>query len=1277
MCRVQNPPTNVVLVTVWRLCRQTVTKIAFVFAYKERRHCSKHETGWLDNAASGLTYEEYSPTPSTHLAELMMTPFDEASMSRANRTHLAPHHPTHWIAWFTSIPVCILLILWMAGSARAQPTFAPLPLETPTPTQTNPTTLPNIDLVLLIDNSGSMRTSDPKELRISATKFLLDYLQINTKTLHANYQVSIANFGSRVGTTFPLQLLQDNTLQQGLHTEPLTGTEFVAPLQYAVNELRQSNSQTKRVVVIITDGQPGPEKKVLSGNELENYFNNTLSPVVQGLHDANTELFVLAIGDAQQDRDRWLKLINSNNYIPIDRIDDLNKRLHTLFSGLMGQSASLSGILPVNLPLTPQVEPLLEHLTFSFVKSVSALKLTVTDPAGSVITPTIQSADGTYAIYSIADPRGGDWRIQQQGDGSIEYWIDRRYPAVEVTPQAPYPYSGQPISITARLLRNGVVVTQNLRLEALVEATGLNTATPLSSANADGSYTGVFTNTQASGTYSVAIRAYYNGQLISTRGQATTIALLPAPPPPTAPPASPTAIQATQTVTVVVPTAVSTPLPGFVTVPEAGVWWSPILGFFGLLLAGVVIYQLVRVGKKAIGLEKAQEQERSGFTARSGMLEWQKSELTTKLGLLEAELQTERDKQKDLMKQYEEFKKKVWSPEKAANVLNKVREDKDNFRETAEKLNELDHSLGEGASGIYEFAKEIATERAVMAKELLDQLPPVVFSDDNPFILYIPAFLDLVSRESTDNESRSFAVPSILRRILSNSTLDLQKTLEAIVSHNPRSWPHVRSTAISAFHELSKKWQTLVAFDENNSDGQAQSLKELAQWHREVGITYDDNPDLSIWKQTENLAVEGEKRGTTSDCPDAQFYEYLAKLSRFPLHPIECPILTSEFWRSIQLESTVDRDLRQQFFQAFQLKSPLEKSKMIEQLDNFVFVIETLHPLHQKNLKVICARWRKRLDELLNTEITVQDDKMRLSLAPALTSRRKISENIIPFLIENLSSQPIWNIRLRIKCNPQSIRILDQNGEHGNKEIYEIIPSPSSVRNADKEEKEGPILYPGEYIVFDVQQKILRPDTIVPELVYDSYGGKRVSKLDMEECRLVMRTPPARRSPEEKILPNPYKSPYKSASTPFFSDIPSRVQKLEDFHKLVDLAIEGGQGICINLYGHPRVGKTTFLHQIEAELKEEHFLPIYIARNGFAKKEELEMKGILRWIAKYIKVKLEDEYKQKNEEMIWDDQYESPQGEFERIINVSYQRYVGAQKTLVLLTHLTQRIYTD
>ena len=58
MCGAQNPPTNAVLVAVWRLRRQTATKTAFGFVYKKRRYRPPHKVGWLENASIGLTDEE-------------------------------------------------------------------------------------------------------------------------------------------------------------------------------------------------------------------------------------------------------------------------------------------------------------------------------------------------------------------------------------------------------------------------------------------------------------------------------------------------------------------------------------------------------------------------------------------------------------------------------------------------------------------------------------------------------------------------------------------------------------------------------------------------------------------------------------------------------------------------------------------------------------------------------------------------------------------------------------------------------------------------------------------------------------------------------------------------------------------------------------------------------------------------------------------------------------------------------------------------------------------
>ena len=235
--------------------------------------------------------------------------------------NLVRHHSYQRTLWCVALVLgCTLLMLWIATSARAQN----LPI------------FPNIDAVLLIDNSGSMTTSDPDELRIHATQFLLGYLRTNATSQGANYRVSIANFGGRMGNTFSLQLLQDDSLQNSLHSERINGTEFVEPLKYAINELRQkSDPQTKKVVVLITDGQPGPEGRALEGEELQRYFDDKLAPLSQELKAMDAKLFVLAIGDARQDRQRWSALIG-DSYRPVANIADLNDIFHEIFNTMMG-----------------------------------------------------------------------------------------------------------------------------------------------------------------------------------------------------------------------------------------------------------------------------------------------------------------------------------------------------------------------------------------------------------------------------------------------------------------------------------------------------------------------------------------------------------------------------------------------------------------------------------------------------------------------------------------------------------------------------------------------------------------------------------------------------------------------------------------------------------------------------------------------------------------------------------------------------------------------------
>ena len=86
------------------------------------------------------------------------------------------------------VTVLLLLLSLLGGSAPANGQESG-PLSAPKP----------LDVILLIDSSPSTRETDRSGWRISASRFLLDYLQATSQVLRVNYRAGVANFGGRMG----------------------------------------------------------------------------------------------------------------------------------------------------------------------------------------------------------------------------------------------------------------------------------------------------------------------------------------------------------------------------------------------------------------------------------------------------------------------------------------------------------------------------------------------------------------------------------------------------------------------------------------------------------------------------------------------------------------------------------------------------------------------------------------------------------------------------------------------------------------------------------------------------------------------------------------------------------------------------------------------------------------------------------------------------------------------------------------------------------------------
>jgi len=327
---------------------------------------------------------------------------------------------------------------------------------------------------------------------------------------------------------------------------------------------------------------------------------------------------------------------------------------------------------------------------------------------------------------------------------------------------------------------------------------------------------------------------------------------------------------------------------------------------------------------------------------------------------------------------------------------------------------------------------------------------------------------------------------------------------------------------------------------------------------------------------------------------------------------------------------------------------------------------------------MICQRWISevgRLVQLLDEQASkVQDNRVRLSLAPELNISWGPTEDYLPFLIENMSWQPIWNIRLIIHTDPSCSEILssEPNSKGSSrymrseieKGIYEITPQHRGGQSQSLEQEDfTPFLCPREYISIEVRQNNLKVDRIRPTLQYDDYtAAKRIIPLDIGECTLVM--PYQETDKVDNPFNNNPSSPLLSKNIVLFADIPSRERTRKAIRKLITtVSKEAETGIWINLYGIPRIGKTTLLHQIAGELKDEQgYIPIRISFDECKGSETLM--EIFHSIFSDIRYSLDD-----NPNLIWRGNSGSPLSALEQIIIAAYEilESQGDPKTLVLL----------
>lgn len=343
---------------------------------------------------------------------------------------------------------------------------------------------PNLDIFLLIDQSGSMKgdvvnpvASDPEGIRIRAAQYFVDYLQYFADPKSKN-RMSIINFGTDTPDHYQLPLTEMNApekikqIKERIQEYSLGYTNFHQALTKVQDYYKESlipGENRQPLVIIFTDGQPQDKRSLTQAqyfNELSSFIESNLKniKIEKSVRPVNFQFFIIAL-DAKnsywsKDSAFWEKVAPQKTYL-MQRANEeelegiYGKIIENIFSAHAGEWLDLEsgGELKVIIP------PYVEKVVISVKKDIriKSQELQIVNPKGEHIKEgrnLIVNPTTGMNLYALLEPEAGEWKLSLTPSGKVRVKSDFLPTKLDIVkPEVIHPL-GEPIEIAATFLKS-------------------------------------------------------------------------------------------------------------------------------------------------------------------------------------------------------------------------------------------------------------------------------------------------------------------------------------------------------------------------------------------------------------------------------------------------------------------------------------------------------------------------------------------------------------------------------------------------------------------------------------------------------------------------------------------------------------------------------------------------------------------------------------------------------------------------------------------------------
>jgi hypothetical protein len=240
---------------------------------------------------------------------------------------------------------------------------------------------PGLDLLLLVDRSGSMSSHSPAAI-VDALPLALNTLAWSSRSARLNHRFGIVSFGSRAELEVPLTIVDGDALPLlrtrigELPSHSLGHTNVLAPFEVAAEAFRSlpQDGRRRRAILLLTDGHidvPGEREREIV-RKLETLADAALAqPAVS--------VAVLLFG--AQETVPWRGPARGRlHHVDGDR-GNLLATLHRIVSGLVGARSVERELAGGSVVLV--IPPYLELVVFDIVRGGSDREIAVLAPGAT------------------------------------------------------------------------------------------------------------------------------------------------------------------------------------------------------------------------------------------------------------------------------------------------------------------------------------------------------------------------------------------------------------------------------------------------------------------------------------------------------------------------------------------------------------------------------------------------------------------------------------------------------------------------------------------------------------------------------------------------------------------------------------------------------------------------------------------------------------------------------------------------------------------------------